>query len=304
MEFFEFTSIAMRFGMVLDSAKSVNSAQPPTYLDYLWVYLLVGGLCFAVVYVFQAIALYTIGKREGFKHRWMAFVPILNTYYMGVVSEKNRAFGVKAKYVSLVAAIAEAVCLALYVLYYVAVIMLLKGNYIAPQLTTEVYGGIEYESWRYAVHGLPEYMTWVAWIYNYLEYYVLTWFELLFIIANVFVLVSFFRTYATPNYIVFTILSVLFPVKGIIMFAVRKRRGMNYTDYLREQRQRQYAAYQEYMRANGQNNGGYGNGYNNGYGGQGNPYSQQQPQQAPPEDPFEGLGSGGGNSGAGDGENN
>ncbi|MDE5789484.1 MAG: hypothetical protein K2H78_03595, partial [Clostridia bacterium] len=75
------------------------------YKRYLWVYLLVAGLVFAMLYVFKAVALYTIAKREGYKNSWMAFVPLVNTYYVGVVSDKNKIYKAKPMNISLAAAL-------------------------------------------------------------------------------------------------------------------------------------------------------------------------------------------------------
>ncbi len=55
MDFFEYASFAMNF------------------TDTLWVQFLIGGLCFLIVFVFEAIALYTIARREGYKNKWMAY---------------------------------------------------------------------------------------------------------------------------------------------------------------------------------------------------------------------------------------
>ena len=93
MDFFEYATIALQF---------VNSKT-------LYVPLIVGALCFLTVFVFQAIGLYTIAAREGLKNKWMAFVPFLNTYYIGVCGQKNRAFAsVNTKTLSLAASILEA----------------------------------------------------------------------------------------------------------------------------------------------------------------------------------------------------
>ncbi len=281
MEFFEFASIT-ELAFMSD-----------VYKRYLWSYLVIGGCLFAVVYILQSVALYTIASREGFKNKWMAFVPFFNTYYIGVVSDKNNVFKVKAKYVSLAAAIVEAVYCALAVLYYVAMYLIFKGGYAEPIYETMVYGTqIDFLS-GYNLETLPEHLNWAGWVFANLQDYVLYWVQLAYIILKVFILVSFFRTYAARRYFLFSLFSVFFPLGGVFMFVVRNNRGKSYMEYIREQQQMQYRMYQEYMRnhgADGQNNG-------SNYGGQNNPYEQQRPS-TPPEDPFGGLGSSdGGNSG-------
>ncbi|MDE7380061.1 MAG: hypothetical protein K2N14_03310 [Clostridia bacterium] len=277
MEFLEFADIAEAF-FIFD-----------VYKRYLWVYLFIGGGCFAVLHIFKAIALYTIAKNEGFKNKWMAFIPFFSTYYVGVVSDKNNVFKTKAKTLSLAAAMVEAVACALSAVYYVAAFAIFKGGYAEPQYTTGITVGGTYEipNGLYDAVNLPESLNWAWWIAMYFPSYVTSWLEVAYKILNVFVLISFFRTYAPSRHILFSILCLIFPITGIIMFAVRNNRGRNYFDYLREQQQRQYRMYQDYMR--GQMNGQ--NGY---YGGmQGDPYSQQQHREMPPEDPFGGLGESG-----------
>ena len=45
------------------------------YKRYMWAYFLIGGIGFAIIYIFKSVALYTIARREGFANSWMAFVP-------------------------------------------------------------------------------------------------------------------------------------------------------------------------------------------------------------------------------------
>ena len=268
------------------------------YKRNLWAYLTIAGAVFAILYVMQSVALYTIAKREGFKNCWMAFVPFVSTYYIGVVSVKNRA---NAKYIALGAAAAETVYVVLGILYYVAMYLIFKGGYAQPKyddMMVTMSGSIQILS-GYTSSNLPQELNWAWWVFCNLQEYVMYWVQLVYIILLVFVLVAFFRTYASPRYVLFSLFSVIFPLKSIFMFVVRKNKGKNYVDYLREQQQKQYRMYQEYMRNNGMNGNGM-NGYNGqggmNYGGyNGDPYSQQ-PRSNPPEDPFGGLGAQNGQS--------
>ncbi|MDE6557700.1 MAG: hypothetical protein K2K39_01190 [Clostridia bacterium] len=301
MEFFEFVGIAQ------------TALYADVYNRFLWVYLLVGGVCYAVVYALEAAGLYTIAKREGFKNKWMAFIPFLNTYYIGVVAEKNKVYKVKAKYISLATAGVELVYVGLSVLYLVALSLIFNGGYAVAEYSTAQYGNmtLEIPNGYSAAANLPAELNWAWWVFSNLQTYVLYWVQLIYIVLNMFLMVSFFRTYSSRRYFLFSILCVLFPVKGIIIFAVRKNNGVNYLEYLREQQQRQYRMYQEYMRGgmNGQSgqSGANANGQNGGYYGgyQGNPYAGQH-TETPPDDPFGGLGASnqegrGGNSDGGNG---
>lgn len=281
MEFFEFASIA--------EAAFVNDP----YKQQLWAYLLIGAFCYALVYIFEAVALYTIAKRDGYKNRWMAFVPVLNTFYIGVVSKKN----LKGMYFPIIAAAAEGVYIILYIIYYIALALIFGGGYAAP-----IYESVmSYDMIvGYTQVNLPASLNWAWWVFANLENYVIYWVQLLYIVSNMFLLVAFFRTYSSPRYILFSIVSVLFPVKGIFMFVVRNNAGKNYGQYLNEQRQRQYNMYQEYMRQNGgyQNGQNYNGGYQNGQNYNGGYQNGGYQNGGSPDDPFDGLGGNGGSGGA------
>lgn len=281
MEFFIFTKIAERI------------FSEDVYKDYMWAYFVIAGCCFALLYIFQAVALYTIANREGFKNKWMAFVPVLNTYYIGVVSEKNNVLRFKAKHVALVLAVIEAVYIALSILYYVAMAMIFKGNYADPVFDIGYIGPYEVEllTGYKPSPNFPLELEWAWWVFANIENYVIYWVQLVYVVLNVFVMIAFFRTYASQRYTLFSILCILLPVKGIVMFAVRNNRAQNYMDYIKQMQQRRYYMYREYMRNNPPPQGGYGNvppppqqgAYNASSG-------SEQPHGGRPDDPFGGLG--------------
>ena len=43
-----------------------------------------------LAYVFTALSLYTIAQRRGIKHAWMAWVPVLNAWILGCISDQYR----------------------------------------------------------------------------------------------------------------------------------------------------------------------------------------------------------------------
>lgn len=262
----------------------------------LWQSMLYGGLCFAVVYVFQAIGLFVIAQRAGYDKKWMAFVPFFNTYYIGVCGSKNKFFGIKPQTVSLIAAILEVILFAGYVLDYVALDAVDPFVRFNSQNPLDPY----YLSSEFANH--PE-LAWAGWCFEYLYDYILRWLELVFIFLSIVILNCFFQTYSARYYIIFTIACVLLPIRGIIIFIVRKNKGMSYADYTRkmqEQIYRQYRSQQNYNRdpynQNPYNSDPYnGNPYNHdGYGGNagsqnaGDPFSEfsSAPDDKDPFDEF------------------
>lgn len=287
MDFFEYASLAFQF---------VNT-------DSWYVPFIVGGLCFLIVFVFQAVGLFVIAGHEGYKNRWMAFVPFLNTYYIGVCGQKNRSFkSVDTRYFALAAAVLEVLLSIGYIVLYVAQFKLLAAGCVYEVPEETLYGIMA----TYTLRNVPVDLAWAAWCFECLSEYVLTWVELIFLVLQVFTLSAFFQTFAARRYFLFTITSVLFPIQGILIFILRNNSGMNYREFMRREQERQYRMYQQYSRQNYDNpynqnpysRGGYNDPYN-GNGGQcQNPQSRNEGSSEAPADPFSDFGSGNGNSGS------
>lgn len=290
MEIFYFTSAIeqLRFPFV-------DKIEP----SYIWMLLAVGGLMYAVVYTFRAIGLYTIANREGYKSKWMAFVPVLSTYYIGVCGQKNKFFNIKTRTIAIVAAITEVVIIGLFILYYVSFYN------VAPYLKVRDFqeilwrnGSIIYNEWGLTDNfefNYPE-LAWAGWCYRYLMSYVIDILELFYLLAMIVTLNCFFQTYSPRRYFIFTLFSILFPsVQGIFIFAVRNNKGVRYADYVRIMQEKMYRQYrsQQNFNQNPYNQNPYSGGYNN-YSGQ---QAQQQPQNsAEPEAPFSEFGTSSGGS--------
>lgn len=272
--------ILLEFVHFTDFADAMFLLGGDVYKNFMWLYFLIGGICFAIFYVFKAVALFTIARREGYKNRWMAFVPFLNTYYTGVVSDKNKIFGMKARTVSAAAAVFEFIYVAMEILYYTAQWLIFKGGYAIPTYEPTPIGG-EYVPLfgGYDITGLPSSLSWAGWVYAYFNEFFLYWLNLLSLISYILVVIAFFQTYSCKYYVVLSLLSAIFPISGILMFAVRNKRGQNYAQYVKERQYRQYRQYQEYMRQNG----GFNDRNNNG-----NPYDSSYGPE--PKDPFDGMG--------------
>ena len=277
MDFFEYASVAAMF---------VNT---------LWVQLLVGAVSFAIVFVFQAIALYTIARREGYKNKSMAFIPFANTYYIGVCAQKNKFHNIDARTLGLITAVFEFLLFAFYILYYVACYLVIDYE-IATETTTTVMG-ISRTFTEYSLEGVPENLAWAAWMYNYMYRYILRFVDLLFLLCQICLLMTFFQTYSCRRYVLFTVTSVLFPIQGILFFVVRNNKALNYKEFLRSEQARVYRMYQQQQQQNFNRNPYSRNPYNQ------NPYTDSPNNDSTeyggsaPEDPFGDLGGSGGSGG-------
>ena len=269
MDFFKYASIAGEFA--------------PTKL---WVQLLIGGLCFAIVFILEAIALFTIATRNGYKNKWMAFIPFFNTYYIGVCAQKNRFYNVSTKTIGLAAAIFEAVLVALYIF------SLVSGSLIENYLVEveDTYLGMTVTMYQINSEAVPDNLQWAVWVFTYMDRYILRVLDMVFLILEIILLICFFQTYACRRYVLFAVTSILFPVMGILFFIVRNNKGVNYKDFIRAEQARQYQQYQQYRQQN------YNNPYNqNPYNR--NPYNNPSNNNGDPFDEFGGNGNSNGSSG-------
>lgn len=280
MDFFEYSNIARYF---------VNT-------DTWYVKYIVGGLCFLIVFAFQAVGLFIIAGREGYKNRWMAFVPFLNTYYIGVCGQKNRTFkSVDTKIFALIAAILEALLVVGYVVNDIAWMYLKSYNLIEYVNEPNGYGlSWTIEQLSQNVDQYPE-LLWAKWCFNSLDF-ILSAMELAFLVMQVFVLSAFFQTFAARRYMLFTITSILFPVQGILIFILRNNRGMNYREYVRKEQERQYRMYQQYRQQqnfdqNPYNQNPYSkNPYDGNYGENSGTNGNNAARGGTPDDPFSEFG--------------
>lgn len=269
MEFFDYATLALQF---------VNS-------ETIYVPLIVGTICFLIVFVFQGIGLFILAGREGIKNRWMAFIPFLNTYYLGECARKNKVFNkVDTRYIGIAAAILECLLFAGYIVYYVAQFKLLYAGCVYESTEINNYGFTVND---FYLKNVPENLYWAGWCFDHLYNYLLA-VDFVFLVLRVLLLISFFQTYMARRYFLFTITSIIFPIQGILIFTVRNNRGMNYREFMRMEQERQYRMYQQYTRQNFEQNPYNRNPYSKGGYEQDNPYNEPPRNQnkGNPGDPF------------------
>ncbi|MCD8372985.1 MAG: hypothetical protein LUD27_06775 [Clostridia bacterium] len=223
-----------------------------------FISLLAGALCFLIVYIFQGFGLYAIAKREGYGHRWMAWVPGLQIYYIGVCSQKNKVLGsIDSRKFAIAVAVFDILLFAGYVLYYVSY-FLVDGWYTLEKVDYGYY-------YKYKIvyaSDLPSNLYWAAWFYQYGSDYILQILQLLFIVGKLFLYTAFYRTYSSRRYVLFSVVGALLPVNGVIVYVVRNNKGLNYNDYLRRVREENYRRYQQQQQQqNMYNQNPYSRGY-------------------------------------------
>ncbi len=248
-------------------------------LNTLPVYLtcILSAVIFIILYVFKAIGLSTMAKKRGMdKKVWAAFVPFASTWLIGELSGPVRLGKSKFAYFGLLAMFAEILLAICYALQYIPMAYAIsQGLYV---VNTSEEGGLISVSVDYLIGNWSKVMD-AAYIADYVVW-------ILYMIVSAFLYMGFFRAYAPLSYIWLDILCILFPVSGILAFAFRNRKYIDYDKFLQARmeqmrRAQQYGPYGPY--------GPYGQNPNVPPQGQYPPYGGGQggaPSGGAPDDPF------------------
>lgn len=221
----------------MDLFRSIEySGQFFVYTDLRWSVLL-GACCYVVIFLMQAYALYVIAKREGYKNRWMAFVPVLSSYYIGVCSQKTPTRFVKTKTLAIILASVEGALCILNILYYIGFAVLLDNGLLVSE------EGALWNSLRIADQ-IPSRLAIFGGFYEIVGK-IAFYCEFVWLVPYVLVLNAFFQTYSSSRYYIFTIFCVFFPIAGVFFFLIRNNRGVNYYEYMSAEQARRYNAYRQ-----------------------------------------------------------
>ncbi len=210
MEFFDWaTFVSVFFGQTI-------------LLKELYIIFAVAAGIYLVCLVFGGIGMHVMAQKAGVKHSWLAFIPFANTFYAGKLAGECNLFGQRLKRGGLYAALAEFVCFALNVFYYVIIILLVPYyvEYPAGDVQTSGYQGVP-DSLMWLVNG--------KWVVNMLSSIAMI--VQLFLLCLVFF--ALYRKYYARSPFVMTLASVILPFRGFILFAVRNNAPVDYNEYVR-----------------------------------------------------------------------
>ena len=234
---------------------------------------------FAVVFVLQAIGLYTMAKKRNMTKKWLAFIPFANITLIGKLAGSCEFFGHKMKRAWLYAILAQSIGFVLCALYMLSVFYLFVYCG-ADIIIDESSGALSYIGagalGRYACN-----------YYNLSSFFI----SIVSLIQTVMMLIlvmGLFKKYNAKSYVILSFVTLFIPLsKGIIIFILRNNKAIDFDAYMRAKREeymRRAATYQNQY--GGYNQNPYG-GYNqNPYGGyHQNPYGAPQPPR-PPKEPF------------------
>ena len=281
MEFFDWINVPL----VLMEYFVVGNAT-----SYYWILFGVAGALTLFCLIMGGFGIMEMCKRVGIQHGWLGFLPFANTYMCGKLAGESNVFGARMKRPGLWAMIVEIVFVIANIFSLVLVFQLSK--YIA---WVNVDGELVYQ---FVEEYVPISMRWMILASDIFDIFVplLSFVQLFFFWI---LYLTFFRKYYVRSPFLMTFLCAFLPVRGLVLFAVRKNTPIDYNAWM-QQRMQQYQAQQGGYNGGygnqGGYNGGYGNqgGYNGGYNGNNGNYGNGQGGYGghPTEDPFSDFGGG------------
>lgn len=238
-----------------------------------WSIVTAVGVCL-VVFVLQGIGLYTMAKKRNLSKKWLAFIPFVSTYYIGKLAGEGQMFGKKVSRLNV------------YTLLSQIVVALLCFARIAAEvyLYTQCLDHLQYDQNNIAYWaGLTGMELKILRFYE-ISSYLLMVLGLIYEILLTMLLLGLYRQYSPKNYNFLGVLTFLYPVSsGAILFALRKRKAVDFDAYMRARREAYMRQQQQYQNMYGTPYNPYGTPYGqrqNPY----NPYGQSAPQNQPKEE--------------------
>jgi len=216
MELFEWLNVGTILYSTICSWNGIEITRNP-----LWICFAAALGVYLVCLILGGIAMNKMAKREGVTGRWMAFVPFLNTYFAGKLAGDLYFFGKKFNGGKIVTAVLEFFYIASVFFNFLMIVILIPYREIVMQ------NGVE--SVRY---NPPADLNWTVAAANASS--IITnvfYFLMLFMFAVVYS--ALLRKYAPRSYIWLMLLSVLLPFRGVVLFALRNKEGMDYGEYIR-----------------------------------------------------------------------
>ncbi len=274
MEFFEMYNLVYEIESLFSLGDDLETARRLIW-ERMSISLGVGAGLYLLLLLLGGFGIYTMAKRSGMKYPWMGFIPFANTYYIGKLAGEANFFGQKMKRAGLYAMLAEIAYFAINLITLIADFLLVP--YYDTIERVDVFGEVQ----SYIGPTAESTPSSLQWAFNGFSTYAFTIVSYAALIAltvlSCVVYVALFRKYFARNPILMTFLCALFPVRGIVLFAVRKNNPVDYDMYMRrrmeEMARRSYGygpggtgTYGSGTPGSGTPGGGYGSGTPGGYG--------------------------------------
>ena len=269
--------------------------------------LIVSASLCLVLFVLQAIGLCKMAKNRGIKGRWRAFIPFVNTYFIGKLAGECSVFRHRMKRAGLYVMLVQIAVFAVCAMDVAAQFILFSPKYIENlNVTKDAF------FWS----GLSGKMVYVEAFYRSSELFI-SLLSFAYQILTLILVMALYKKYNPRSFRILAIVSALQPLaRYICIFVLRNRQAIDYEAYVRARQEeffrRQQEQYRQYQQQYGNNPygnpfggpfagpfGPYGNPYQNANNGQNTQHGTQSDGQKRPEEPFgefSGGNSGGDNS--------
>ena len=271
---------------------TANSFSPADSGIFYLIVALIASLALPITfYVLRSIGIFSLAKRGGVKHAWLAWLPCVWLFVACKLIKETKIFGSTFGKMALIFTIVFALSQLLYYINEFFVYFPIVGNILHNK--SNVYIVLEQTNLLPNNVSAYKFISGVyvdnSFVYPYKDLfaiartmtiisYVSMIFELASLIITISLYINLFRKYWPSQFVLVSILSIM-GLFGVFAFIIRKKQPINYADYVRSR----YASYY-----GGQGYGPYGGPHNGPYGGAQGPYGGYGGQGAPkqPDEPF------------------
>ena len=234
-----------------------------------------GAALWLALFVLQGVGLYVMAKNKNVKKSWLAFVPIANVYLIGKLVGDCDVFGHKVKRLGVYTMIAQALCAV------VCFSVIGAELYLYAAEGSPILGeGSGVPFWT----DLNGFSLQVAKFYD-ISSFIVSIIVLVYEIMFFLLLTGLYKQYNPQNYFFLSMLALFVPLSPYIaIFALRKRKAINYEAYMQARREAFFRQQQQYRNMYGNPQNPYTNTYTWGTPPSGNPYTREQAPKKPDVD--------------------
>ncbi len=228
----------------------VDGQHTPISTSLLWVIFAISSVLTVAFYLLRSFGLYAMAKKRGLAHAYLAFIPCAWIYTACKLVGKVKFFGSTFEKLALILLIAFSVCKVLELFYsflsfYPLVDSFIKGKEIFYVISTDTKVSAEAFVPSGAVSLGSGFYGNADFVANRTLLMVLFYFNnitsLVSLVITIFLYINLFRAYAPQHYILYSVLSIMFGIFGVLVFAIRNKVAVNYSDYLRQRYNMWYA---------------------------------------------------------------
>ena len=190
------------------------------------------------VYVLMGVGLSKMAKNRGMKKAYLGYVPFARWYLLGSLAGECRIFGKKIKNLGIFAMI-------LSIITFLITTFITVYDYLpmAKILLSGYKVEITFDELGNAVINPPYFYNEVMVVFYHIADVLETVAGLLelFVLINLYL--AFYKQYSPMHHMLFMIISIFTPGAGIIIFALRNKKVINFGDFIKERMKKMQGMY-------------------------------------------------------------